>query len=612
MLAETKPGAVRAILTFAWAAAFCGGCSVIFHADADQCSATSDCTARGPSFAGRACVAGQCVAVDAGITASTDAAVDATATTPDTGTDANSGTCNQYLDCPVPKTGHTEVACDVDRHACVQLTTDSCPFVIGDYKNDSMASNLNPIFIGAFATIPASGPTNHPSYLNYALAQADFASQGGIQRGSGSRRMPVIVVCDNSQDPGTIMNHLVNEVHVPAVISSLSSAALTTTFSNTNAPGAPPVFFINPYGADSQLTGLPTNGLLWHILGQPSDLAPAYSAFFPSVEAYVRRAQGLSASTPMRVAAVTANSTDTLDLAKAAKAVLTWNGGASSATTSDCAAGSTTSYCEVQLSASYIDGVDPSTIDVSGAMSALLTFQPNVVISFASEEFFYVFEPLEEGVSSFRPFYLMGAYNADSPSLLYWIASDDTKLRRYAGINFAATANNQVLSDYTTHFLSAYPSGQSSLGADNFYDAAYFAIYSLIAAGPTSPPTGTTISAGMFHLINPTGTSYNVGPTDIGDVSQGLLNGSGNVSLVDTIGPSDFNLNTGARESQGDVYCVLRQTGPLADGGAANPTMPVYADDVLRLTADGGVTGDGGPDGGPSALVGTFPCYSGL
>ena len=86
-------------------------------------------------------------------------------------------------------------------------------------------------------------------------------------------------------------------------------------------------FIVNPFGANSTLTStLTTDGLLWHMLGQPSDDADAYAAFFPRVEAYVRTLQNIPSSTPLKVASVTARATDTQDLSAAASKVLRWNG----------------------------------------------------------------------------------------------------------------------------------------------------------------------------------------------------------------------------------------------------------------------------------------------
>jgi hypothetical protein len=592
MPTDTKSRRFQALLACTLAAAFSGGCSFLFHADARQCSASSDCGARG--FAGYTCevATGTCVAPVSSLPeAGAEGGVDA-------------GACQSYSDCPVPtNTNHVEVACDVDTSRCVQLTTDECPYVIGDYKG---AAGPAPVFIGAFATIPTNGPPQaHPSYLNYQLALNEFAGQGGIQLGT-ALRMPVAVVCDDTADPALVMSHLVNDVHVPALVAAIPSTTLRTTFSNVNgSTGATPkVFFINPFGADSTLTSLTTNGLLWHMLGQPSDVAPAYAAFFPDVEAYARKTQNLvmadGGAVPMRVATVTASSTDTLDLAAAVKPLLQWNGGP--------AVAQNPNYTDVVISQSTLDGFTVDQIDVSGAVASLLQFQPNVVVSFGSEEFVKLVETLEfEWTSGPRPFYILGPYNSESTGLLSWIAGDESRRIRLGGINFASVANNPVLSDYDTRFIAAYPEGQDLVDEENYYDAMYFTVYALVAGGGAPNLTGTNLANGMPRLVAPAppGVPFDMGPADIGNVTQQLVLSSKPVSLIGTLGPPAFNSTTGARESEGDVYCV----GRYPPGGDAGSALPYYATDVLRLQdADGGAPADGGP----AALQGTFSCFDGM
>ena len=234
-------------------------------------------------------------------------------------------------------------------------------------------------------------------------------------------------MCNDKADVNVVLNHLVNEVGVRAIVAALPSSTLYQAFSSVNLSGdaaAPSVFFINPFGADSHLTSLTTDYLLWHMLGQPSDLASAYAAFFPRVESYLRNTTSLGPTTPMKVATVTSNSTDTLDLAAAVDNVLTWNGGQSTAQplVSNCDGGA--SYCAVQLSKSTLDGYTLTDIDVTGAVAQLAAFRPDVVISYACDEFTSLVTTLETPTASNpnppKPFYLLGPYNENSGFVLQW------------------------------------------------------------------------------------------------------------------------------------------------------------------------------------------------
>jgi hypothetical protein len=572
----------------ATSAALGGGCSLLLHADADQCSTTSDCLARGATFAGYTCAGGTCVAPVATVT-------------PEGGADAAPG-CASNADCtPTPTAaaeGHLEVACDVDTHACLQLTTDECPYVIGDYTGATAA----PIFLGAFATFPRTGPTSHPSYLNYAFALNEFdVTSSGVPAGLGTgRRMPVAVACDDGLDTaglGTAMTHLIKDVHVPSIVAALPSAALSQVFSTYASASASDIFVINPFSADSNLTSLTTSGLLWSMLGQPGDVAPAYTAFLPDLETYVRTSPlwTLGSTGKMKIATVTANATDLNDLASAVEPVLVWNGGQS--TTLD-----TSNYLSVVLSDSTLNGSSVNSVDVSSAEAAILQFQPQVIVSFASEEFFKLMTLLEtDWPSAQLPFYVVGSYNMGSTTLQTILQTSKATLpQRVAGVGIASSNDNQVLNQYNQDFVSYLnsPTSQQDLGQENYYDAMYFAVYSLVAAGRNvSPITGSDIAQGMLDLISPKAPPYEVGPSDQGDVFTALGQRS-QISLVGALGPPDFNVFNGARVGQGDVYCLQQD-----DAGVYN-----YEYDVLRLAnPDGGP----GPDGG-SALQGTFPCYSGI
>jgi hypothetical protein len=578
----------RAIFALALTAGCATGCSLLLHSDASQCSIDSDCVARGFTTDTTCEVAtGTCVAKSKS----------------DGGTGVS---CQKYSDCPQPTGGSQQiVACDVDTNTCIQVTSEECPFVIGDYM-DTPA----PVFIGAFATIPTSGPMTDPSYENYALAQGDFASMGGVELAPalGGLRMPVVVVCDNTADTSVVMRHLINDVHIAVLVADLDTTPLLTTFSSVNNgdASAPTVLFINPFGSNDTFARVNTRSLLWSLLGQPSDVTQAYQAFFPWVEAYVRKTQNLVATDdggalpPMRVATVTSASTDPQQLSDAVIPILTWGGGPATLS-------SNPNYLGITMDASELNADASATkinTAVGKAVTQLIAFKPNVVVSFAGDEFDSVLEDvdLEWTTSTMgpKPFYLIGPFNSASGSLLEWSNDSASNRSRLAGVTFAdAPGNYPVLVNYEQEFVSTYSGTLTTAGYySNYYDAMYYAVYSLAAAGPKL--TGTNAAEGMLDLTNtvpPATRSYDMGPAGIAGVESALgAPGTPVVSLNGTLGPPTFNRATGARVGQGDVYCA-----DLADNG------PTWAYDVLRLeAADGGSPLDGAP------LEGTFPCFDGM
>jgi hypothetical protein len=604
-----------------WAlAAALSGCSILFHVDANQCATSGDCAAHGLAFSGFTCSQGTCIAPPetstqcrtnadcasrgAGYTCTQGACVAPIAMS-DGGTEAaveaeaGPPQCTTNMDCQGTQ-NHPEAVCDVDRHTCLQLTSDECPVLI---PSDTSKLTAAPIFVGAFMTIPlTSGPLTHPSYLNYNLALTEFQRNGGIPAGPGNGlRMPFAVGCDVGKDIDLAMKHLINEVHVPAIVAPLPAATLSQIFSTYAEPDKNDIFIINPFSADPTLAVLSTGGLMWHMLGQPGDDAPAYAAFLPLVENYIRTRPpwNFGPTAPIKVATVTASATATNDLAKAAKAVLTWNGGQSS--TNDSANYLSVGISDSTLNGTLLNGADTASMNLIASIKAaeqqILNFAPQVVISFASEEFTKLTENVEIDWNSPLPppFYLLGPYNQGSTLLQADVPTTSGKNTRFAGIGVASTTDSKVLSDYNMRFLTAYIGRTDALNYENYYDAMYFTVYSLIAAGRNFPNgvTGGDLARGMLNLISLTSpTPFSVGPDDMGNIFSALSQ-HGTIELIGTLGPPDFDPRSGSRIGAGDVYCFANTEG-------GTPAFS-YDYDVLRLQADGG-----------APLQGTFPCFPGI
>jgi hypothetical protein len=604
---DTKPPSGR--LSFAGAflaaVALSGGCSLLLHADATQCTSKTDCTARGPQFVCGS--AGICVALTVA-----EAGPDATAEAGrDTGTDGDTGGggdvvavdagCSSVADCPPGPTTHPEVACDVRTRSCVQLTTDECPFVL---PTDYASQSAPPLLVGAFATLPPSGSMTHPSYLNYKLALSEFDIAKGIPAGPGGSadpwgglRTPVAVICNVEADVPTSMHHL-EDLQVPGLVASFDSGTLKTMFTTEALPNS--IFVVNAFGANTQLTTLSTNQLLWHMLGQPSDYATAYQAFFPRMEKYVRNLPALNVgSSPIKLAIVTANAIDTQDLYDAATKVIQWNG-------MTFAQNVTAGNVLTETIDSVLNGKTPPQIDASKVLMDFGTFKPNVVVSFAATEFvtnvLTVYEtdlqPSGMYPSNPKPFYLVGPYNMDSLNLLQWIgntngAIPEGKRLRVAGIGVASAKDPTQLNAYQSRFLAA-GNPSSALGSENYYDAMYFLVYSVVGAGHVANLGGNNLAMGMQRLLGP-GPTYNVGPADMGAIFGALGNPNSTITLDGALGPPTFTIATGARVGEGSVYCIQRNNDTAM--------TPGFDYDVLRL--------NGVNDAGAPSLSGNFSCYSG-
>lgn len=610
MASSFRRATVLETVALAAVAGLASGCSLIFHADAAQCQTDGDCRARGGAFLSAnlvQCLAGTCVQPDSGSTSDASSASEGGAEGGvDGGAEGGPVPCNTFSDCPTPTGNHSEVTCNPDSHTCVQLTTDQCPVVLGDY---TYSKNVGPQVIGAFSQLPTTGGdlTSNPCTRNYLLAVQELANgSAGIPAGPGGKlRVPVIVVCNNtSTDVDPSMQHLTGDLHVPAVIAALDSADLKVLFNNYGYETTANVFVVNPFGADSTLTALPRGEQFWHMLGLPGDTAPAYPPLLARVEAYIRNnAPWTLGSGTLKVSTVTANATVLNDLARAVLPILSWNNGSDQAMTVDSA------YDAESIPDSVLNGTAVADIDISSAVNGILAFHPHVVISFASDEFVQMLETVElEWPMSWGdadpggppPMWILSSYNFEYQQLLTdWVNFDSSKASRLVGINFASSTDTQVLATYTTDFLTANPSLPTDY--NNCYDATYFAVDSLVGASNLTalPFTGNSLGNGMLRLIAPAAPPYDMGSSDVNNVSSALSASSGaTISLIGTLGDPLFD-TTGSRVEQGDVYCI-QINPPAPDGGTF--TMN-YQPDAMRLVVPA--------DGGASTLSGT-PCFSGL
>jgi hypothetical protein len=400
------------------------------------------------------------------------------------------------------------------------------------------------------------------------------------------------------------MQHLVGDLNVPAVIAALPSADLKALFDNYGYGQPANVFVVNPFGADSTLTALTRGQQFWHMLGAPGDTAPVYQPLLARVEAYVRTPSSTLSTTSqpwglgsgsLRVAAVTANATVLTDLASAVLPTLSWNHGSDQAISGD------SNFDSEKISDSVLNSSSASP-DVSAAVAGILAFQPHVIVSFASDEFVTLLQTVEikwPNSVPWKPVWILSPYNFQNAGLVVWANSLPAKLSRLVGVNVASTTNS-VTANYNTNFVAANPT--LSTDFNNCYDATYFAVDSLVAASnlTTRPFAGDDLGQGMLRLISVAGTPYDMGSGDIDHVSASLTTSSNaSIELIGTLGDPIFSTQTGARITQGDVYCLEVQ--PPSQGGGAPST--VYVPDAMRLVVPG--------DGGVPTLTGT-PCFSGL
>jgi hypothetical protein len=566
-----------------WVCVATQGCSFLFDIDTDQCRIDGDCQRIGLTQA--TCEAGICVTE---APSDTGGQGGVGGDEPSVGGEAGAGGADTAPEC-------VDNAECIDSHfgqpyicregKCIDLTTEECPLVVGTGNLKAKA----PIIFGAYA-VAKDAVSRSMVTRNIELAISEVTKKvTGLRGGpNGTPRTLAVVVCNSSYPdvaPGTIdpfvpsLDHLIDTVEVPGIISALSAKDLQAVFSQRLDQAG--TFVISPYEQDSELASLSDGGRLWNLLGATSDVAGAFGPLLARTEAYLRTDDTFlnlnRSSGKLRVAVVTA------DIARE------------------------TDVRDVLLELPELDAFDVKPFQVESAVltadpdtatvaDALLDYAPNIIVALAGSEFINDIIPVIEtgsswstrskyaGVSQQKPLYVLGAAMVAETWAVYSTKESETGtgyttlMDRIVGVTYASATDTELLEAYTTRLIGANRDLEDSsllLGTENVYDAAYLMIYAAAAAGAVPKLTGEEMSFGMRRLL--AGTEYDIGPSAISSILTALETGD-KIALRLTLGDAEWNEARGTRNGLGSVYCLNNTTS------ASLPRGPVY--DALRYDPD--------------------------
>ena len=533
-------------------------CSLVYDLSADQCEVKADCDALGGEFRGRECRAGVCMVTGAcEVKADCDAlggefrgrecragvCVMTGATGGSGGMDAGCKSTSECLDNPE---NFGPAACIGGE--CVALTNGStCPLVVpSDLEDldDALRSAGEPIILGAFG--PISSSLHTATTRNYDLAFTEFNQKTGGLVGQDGRRHGIVgVICATTSERAeldTSRDFLVETLKVPGIVPALFADDLQYVFERKRDETDEPPLFISPLDSDSTLErGFPDGGLLWHLLPSAEQVALAYKPLLTRV------VDTLALAEPARVALITTEdirgAADIGAVILDADKGIEFNGETALENSDD-------TFLSISMRTT------DETSELATKVEALLAFQPHVIISATTDEFFPgIYVPLEDqwndatGMAP-KPFYLLSPYHFNSPEL----NSKLTALRaRAAGVNSAAAPDPELYTSYLSRFRTAYSEVANPEGRENFYDAPYYLIYSVAASITRTPRLrGQDLLDGM-RRISESGMTVDIGPTQIPDALTTLSTTT--IRLEGTLGPPDFNAN-GGREVPGSVWCI--------------------------------------------------------
>jgi hypothetical protein len=514
-------------------------CTLLYGADAKQCTTDGDCSSRGPAFEGTFCHAERHTC------------------------ERSTDYCTSNKACIQRNFGQPFI-CHQDTHRCAPVLNEFCRKVFG---NPSDAESDDAVWIGE---VPTSSV--HPGYLGarnaMELAFRELSS-AGLPGSSAAKRPFAVVECDSP--PGqpanwdtaswdTMLRHLIDDVRVAGIVGGGVGDLLSQALRTSIAAKTPLISL-----TDQVISTADTPGRkgLYYRLNLPADLFMQQSC--ATVESYFEpRLKGgaspiVPSGTPMRVAFVGDPST-ALSLNEAALNHIRFND-----------ASVTENFANKNFK--QFAAADPQSPEAvaqdAELVNQLLAYTPHLVISASldGKGVALLEKNWPSGVK--RPMYLasggtlipetFGALAAD-PSLA------DRLLVFLPGVAANSTAFLNLKLKYDAHpeFANDTKALVSGVGLVNAWDAMYsyyYAVASLAAVGADITPEA--VGHAIRAVNDPQGTPIAPGPNSI-NTALGILGQQGTIRYMGTAGPILFDERGDNTNGVVNFACItLDPTAPI-------------------------------------------------
>ena len=426
--------------------------------------------------------------------------------------------------------------CLKDEGACVQLTSEDCKTVTGDYENDKA------IVIGSlFAVQGTTSAQNLPRQQSAILALNEVNDNGGgiPTETAGSSRPLVMVSCDTSVNLVRAATHLVHDIKVPAIVGPNTSQD-TLDVSNKVTIQAGTVV-ISPSAVASSIGDLIDNDLTWLVVPSDEQRAKPMIKNINDLEGTLKTQRSL---TNIKLSIIYRN--DALGIGtRTSMDALTINGASLS---SPLNAGNPSGNV-------HIDPYDATQTDYSPILTKEVAFAPDIVVlAGTAESVTKVLTPLEQQwTAPNRPYYYL-IDPSKGADLLKAVTGNDNLRARVRGTGATPGADSQPVNNaFNLDFLAKYNVSPTASGTGPSYDATYALAYAL-ASIKDQPITGANVAKGLRMLAGGT-DKVNTGPRDIMMAFSDLASGRA-IAGVGTYCPLEWDAHGSVMGGTIEMWCI--------------------------------------------------------
>ena len=433
---------------------------------------------------------------------------------------------------------------------CVRLLTQDCPTVLGDYANDD-AILLATLFTLSGATTGTNTARQQSALL---AAEEVNSSLGGSgippAMGSSAPRPLVVLSCDESKDLVRVGTHLVNELHVPAIVGPNTSQDTLDLTTKVTSKGD--TLIMSPTAVAAGIAGLADKNLTWRNI--PSDtprgklMIQQLNALESGLRAGTLPAQTMARIGNLKLGIVYRDDAQGQSNFGAISGDLMWNGAGLSAA--------------ANAAFVKIGRYNPTNAaaDTAAIVTDFVTAKPDVIAVFGTAEsltgFLLPYEKaLQTAGVTVKPYYMLIDSNKIKELLDGTVAAGvpaDLRVRvRGVGVT-PAPAALPVLNAFNSAYTARYGTNPRVSGMGQSYDAIY-AIALALAATTDQRPTGTSVAGGLAKLG--AGPVSLIGQGNVRNAFQQLTMGA-TITATGTF--SDFKWDTKGDLAGGivEMWCV--------------------------------------------------------